>query len=125
MRHQNAFGLATTLAVLMTTTAMAQQSSNENAGPVDLGTLVITGAATPGNIADLPADVDVLSGEEKRRRQSGSLGATLKHLSGVASTSSSSAFGTCQPWIPLSPIGSRWCAVRRACSMAPARLVAR
>ena len=32
---------------------------------------------------DLPADVDVVAGEEKRKRQGASLGETLDHLSGV------------------------------------------
>ncbi|WP_412509055.1 TonB-dependent receptor [Roseovarius sp. SYSU LYC5161] len=81
MKQKYAIGLAATLAGLLSTTALAQQTGDGAA--TDLGTLVITGAPTASNIEDLPADVDAVAGEEKRKRQSGSLGDTLDHLSGV------------------------------------------
>ena len=82
-------GAMTTVALLLSTSALAQSADTS----LDLGTIVITGAPTASNIADLPADVDVVTGAEKRQRQAGALGDTLDHLSGVDSISTSSNIG--------------------------------
>jgi len=91
MKRKYAIGLPATLAGLLSTTALAQQAGDGAA--TDLGTLVLTGAPTASNIADLPADIAIVAGTEKRRRQGASLGDTIRHLSGVDSISTSTNIG--------------------------------
>ncbi len=66
-------------------TPAAGQDGAGNDGARTLGDLVVTGTPVQTRPSDAPADIDVLSGKEKDRRQATSLGASLDHLGGVES----------------------------------------
>lgn len=80
--------LLSTLSGLAVTAAQAQMQSplgNDGAtgGGLTLDEVVVTGTPVEQSPLETPADVDVLAGEEKQRRQDTSLGDSLDHLSGV------------------------------------------
>jgi len=81
----------TSVAALGAGPALAQDAGSST--PIELDTLVVTGAPVARSIADLPADIAVVAGSEKRRLQRASLGDTLKHLSGVDTISTSTNVG--------------------------------
>ena len=83
MRRLLATGTGATAALLLSTSVLAQQGGAGAGETIELAPLVVTGAPVPRSIAALPADVDVVEGAEKRRRQGGSLGDSIDHLSGV------------------------------------------
>jgi len=64
---------------------VAAQDGGDGEPTYTLGDVVVTGTPVRTRPSDTPADVDVLRGEDKDRRQATSLGKTLDHLSGVDS----------------------------------------
>jgi iron complex outermembrane receptor protein/hemoglobin/transferrin/lactoferrin receptor protein len=91
-RSRTTASLATT-AMLLSTSALAQGTAAPEGAPLRLDTIAVTGTPIPGNIAELSADVDALSGAEKRRRQRASLGGSLDHFSGVSSIDTGANIG--------------------------------
>ena len=93
MRHKKTTATLATTAMLLSTSALAQGSGAPDSAPLRLDTIAVTGAPIPSNIAELSADVDALSGAEKRRRQGASLGGSLDHFSGVNSIDTGANIG--------------------------------
>ena len=83
----------TSMAALGASPALAQTTGAPGGQPIELDPLVVTGAPSASTIADLPADIGIVAGTDKRRRQGASLGDTIKHLSGVDSISTSTNIG--------------------------------
>lgn len=84
------------LALAISTAASAQTqsaTSDDPDGAVTLPRVVVTGTPLPDDPRRVPADIGVLTGDEKLRRQTGSLGASLDHLPGVTSIGTGSQVG--------------------------------
>lgn len=64
---------------------VAAQDGDGGDSAYSLGGVVVTGTPVETRPSDAPADIDVLSGAEKDRRQATSLGESLDHLGGVDS----------------------------------------
>jgi len=64
MRHKKTTATLATTAMLLSTSALAQGSGAPDSAPLRLDTIAVTGAPIPSNIAELSADIDVLSGAE-------------------------------------------------------------
>ena len=93
MRRSRTTATLATTAMLLSTSALAQGTAAPEGAPLRLDTIAVTGTPIPGNIAELSADVDALSGAEKRRRQRASLGGSLDHFSGVSSIDTGANIG--------------------------------
>ena len=148
------YGVATTVGTLLTGAAHAQDlPSVAGTSVTQLDPLVITGVPSAREAEDLPPGVDVISGAEKRRRQSASLGESIDQLAGADTINTGSVvgkpvlrgfsgnrvrvladgialdhqqFGVLHPRMSTRslPIGWKWCAARRACLMARGRSAA-
>ena len=94
-RHPLLRVLTTLVMSVLATTATPKTRADEPAGdehelpPIS----VSAGAPAPGLPLYQSADVDVLTGEEKERRESASLGETLRHLPGVSTISTGNTVG--------------------------------
>lgn len=81
MSKHHLHAVAAGLCAAAVTPAAAQESGDTQT----LGDLVVTGTPVQTRPSDAPADIDILSGAEKDRRQATSLGESLDHLGGVES----------------------------------------
>ena len=59
----------------------------------ELPSIVTTGAAVETDVQNAAGDIEAIAGREKRRRQTGSLGATLDELAGVSNIATGSQTG--------------------------------
>ena len=76
--------IAASLCAAAATPALGQ-TGDQTTATQTLDGLVVTGTPVQTRASDAPADIDVLAGDEKARRQATSLGETLDHLGGVDS----------------------------------------
>lgn len=93
MRRTKTTTTLATTAMFLSTSALAQGAEPPGGRALELDEITVTGAPFPSRIADVSADVDVLFGAEKRRRQGASLGGSLDHFSGVSSIDTGSNIG--------------------------------
>jgi len=88
------YGVATAVGTLLGGVAHAQDLQPVPGTTVtELDPLVITGVPSAREAEDLPPGVDVISGAEKRRRQSASLGESIDQLAGADTINTGSNVG--------------------------------
>jgi iron complex outermembrane receptor protein/hemoglobin/transferrin/lactoferrin receptor protein len=92
MRVFHPFRAALLLSTAATAVAQAQEAE-PGAEPPTVLDIVVTGTPVASGPLDTPADIDVLAGAEKARRQETSLGDSLDHLSGLDTIGTGSQVG--------------------------------
>lgn len=93
-RHPLPPALATVLVSSLATTVLTARAEQPYGDQHELPPVSVSaGAPAPGLPLYQAADVDVVSGEEKERREGASLGETLRHLPGISNIGTGNTVG--------------------------------